>query len=265
MMRHSVAAFSVAFFALVSSANAQSLSRRLADTRDGTVQFSFASRPGVCGDGATYVRDGFGDDNRIFDGGNISGHTRNGSDWPPCIRGPVRVVATVSGGDVVRLRTFAGARLEASVEERRDFGLVSVEDAVAFLTHLVDQTHARAASEAILPLVLADSTTPWPTLLRFARDERLSRSERSTVAFWLARGAAAALGVTGHEETDDDEVRSSAVFALSQQPKDFAIPQLIDVVRHNSHPAARAQALFWLGQSNDSRALDVFEEILQRR
>jgi hypothetical protein len=265
MTRHSFFAFSAALFAIVSSAHAQSLSRRVANSPDGTVQFTFASRPGVCGDGATYVRDGFGGDSRIYEGGNFSGRSRGGDDWPPCVRGPLRVVATVSGGDAVRLHTFAGPRQEASVEGRRDLGVVSVDDAVDFLTHLVDQTHARAASDAILPLVLADSVAPWPTLLRFARDDRLSRGVHSTIAFWLARGAAAALGVAGHDDNDDDDVRSSAVFALSQQPKDFAIPRLIEVARNNPHPAARAQALFWLGQSNDSRALDLFEEILRRR
>lgn len=265
MTRLSVLTFSALLFPLLSSASAQSLSRRVASAPDGTVQFTVASRPGVCGDGATYVRDGFGDDGRIYEGGNFSGRSRHGEDWPPCVRGPLRVVATVSAGDIVRLRTFAGPRQDVNVEDRRDLGVVSVDEAVDFLTHLIDQTHGRAASDAILPLVLADSIAPWPALLRFARDERLGRNVRSTSGFWLARGAAAALGVANHDESDDDEVRSSAVFALSQQPKDFAIPRLIDVVRNNSHPAARAQALFWLGQSNDSRALDLFDEILRRR
>jgi hypothetical protein len=265
MTRTSLLALFIAFCAVAPRANAQSLAHRVASASDGTVQFTVASRPGVCGDGATYVRDGFGDDGRIYEGGNYSGHSRGGDDWPPCVRGPLRVVATVSGGEVVRVRTYAGPRQDVSLDDRHDLGVVSVDDAVDFLTRLIDQTHARAASDAILPLVLVDSARPWPGLLRFARDERLSRSVHSTIAFWLARGAAAALGVAGHDDTEDDEVRASAVFALSQQPKDFAVPRLIDVVRHNEHPAARAQALFWLGQSNDSRALDLFDEILRRR
>jgi len=117
----------------------------------------------------------------------------------------------------------------------------------------------------VLPFLLADSINPWPTLLRFARDERLSKSIRSTVTFWLARGAAARLGVADHDDSDDDDVRSSAVFALSQQPKDVAVPRLIEIARHNAHPAARAQALFWLGQSGDPSAVDLFDEILRHR
>lgn len=243
-------------------ASAQSLTRRVLDA-DGPVQFVFASRSGVCGDGATYVRDGFGGNNRIYEGGNFSGRTR-GDDWPPCAPGPVRVVASVSGGEILKLRTYAGPR-RAGDSPPRDLGVVPVSEAVDFLTRVIEQAKGRSANEAVLPFILADSTNPWPTLLRFARDEQLSRGIRNNVAFWLARGAAAKLGLTDRAEDDDDEVRASAVFALSQQPKETGVPELIDVARHAPHPASRAQALFWLGQSGDRRAIDLFDDILSRR
>jgi hypothetical protein len=264
MIRVSVLALLAAVALLPHDARAQSLSRRITDAGDGTVVFTFAARPGVCGDGATYVRDGLGEGMRIYEGGNFSGHSRGGDDWPPCIPGPVHVRATSSRGEVIRLRTFAGP-LRDRASSDRDLGTVSVGDAASFLTHLIEEASGRSASDAVVPLVLADSLDPWPTLLRFARDERLSRSIRSSVDFWLARGASAALGVVDHDDDADDDVRGSAVFALSQQPKDVAIPRLIEVARHNAHPAARAQALFWLGQSGDPRAVDLFEEILRRR
>ena len=245
------------------SVPAQSLARRVFDAPDGAIQFSFASRPGVCGDGATYVRDGLGGNNRIYEGGNFSGHTR-GDDWSPCVAGPVRIVASMSGGELLRLRTYAGPVRGADAPPR-DLGVVSVADAADFLTRVVEQARGRASNDAILPLVLADSITPWPTLLRFTRDERLSGSIHSTASFWLARGAAAKLGLTDRDDDDADDVRASAVFALSQQPKEIAVPRLIEIARSSPHPAARAQAFFWLGQSHDPRALDLFEEILRRR
>ena len=250
--------------AVAPAADAQSLLRRVTSSGDGQVQFSFASRAGVCGDGVTYLRDGFGGDGRISQGGNFNGHMRGG-DWAPCTPGPVRVFASTSGGDVLRLHIYVGPRPSSTDPSIRDLGLVSVDDATDFLTRVVEHARGRASNDAILPLVLADSISPWAALLRFARDERLSRSIRSTSDFWLARGSAAQLGVADRDEDEDDEVRSSAVFALSQQPKDFAVPKLIDLARHNPHAGVRAQALFWLGQSNDSRAVDLFEEILRRR
>jgi hypothetical protein len=240
------------------------LARRITSTGDGRVEFTFASRPGVCGDGATYVRDGFGGDNRIYENGNFSGRNRD-IEWPPCVEGPVRVIAFLSGGELIRLRTYAGPRRPLREPATRDLGTVAVDDAADFLTRTIESARGRASNDAVLPLTLADSIDPWPALLRFARDERLSRSVRSSVAFWLARGAAAKLGLADHDDEGDDDVRASAVFALSQQPKDVAVPRLIEIGRSSSHPAARAQALFWLGQSGDPRAIDFFDEILRRR
>ena len=61
-----------------------------------------------------------------------------------------------------------------------------------------------------------------------------------------------------------DEVKKKAVFALSQLPADEGVPRLIQVARTNKNPAVRKQAMFWLGQSKDPRALAFFEEILVR-
>jgi hypothetical protein len=242
---------------------AQSLQRRVLASPDGAVEFSFASRAGVCGDGATYLRDGFGGENRISNGGNFSGG-RGEVDWPPCVEGPVRVFAVVSGGELVRLHTYAGPRRPLR-EEARDLGVVSVVDAADFLTRSIELASGRGGTEAILPLILADSIDPWPQLFRFARDQQLSRAVRSSVDFWLARAATGKLGLADRDDSDDDDVRASAVFALSQQPKDVAVARLIELVRTSSHPGVRAQALFWLGQSGDARAVDLFEEILRRR
>ena len=265
MTRLSPLALFIAAALLPHDARAQSLSRRIAEVGDGTVVFSFASRAGVCGDGETYVRDGFGDGMRISEQGNFTGRNHGDGDWPPCIRGPVHVRATISRGEVIRVRTFAGPLRNGDAGEHRDLGTFGVGEATSFLTGVVEQARGRSATEAVLPLVLADSIDPWTALLRFARDERLSRAIRSSADFWLARGASAALGVADHDDDADDDVRSSAVFALSQQPKEIAIPRLLEVARRNAHPAARAQALFWLGQSGDARAIDLFEEILRRR
>jgi HEAT repeat protein len=61
------------------------------------------------------------------------------------------------------------------------------------------------------------------------------------------------------------EVRESAVFALSQRPRDEAIPALMEVARTNRDPRLRKSAIFWLGQTGDPRALAYFEEVLTRR
>ena len=64
------------------------------------------------------------------------------------------------------------------------------------------------------------------------------------------------------ENDPDTEVKKKAVFALSQLPRDEGVPLLIQVARTHSNPAVKKQAMFWLGQSKDPRALKFFEEIL---
>lgn len=61
----------------------------------------------------------------------------------------------------------------------------------------------------------------------------------------------------------DTEVKRRAVFALSQLPRDEGVPLLIGVARNNTNSAVRKQAMFWLGQSKDPRAIEFFAEILK--
>ena len=58
-------------------------------------------------------------------------------------------------------------------------------------------------------------------------------------------------------------MKKRAVFALSQMPKDEGVPLLINVARTHTNPAVRKQAMFWLGQSKDARAVEFFAEILK--
>jgi HEAT repeat protein len=45
-------------------------------------------------------------------------------------------------------------------------------------------------------------------------------------------------------------------------PKEEGVPRLIEVAETNHNREVRRQAMFWLGQSNDPRALAFFEKVL---
>jgi HEAT repeat protein len=62
----------------------------------------------------------------------------------------------------------------------------------------------------------------------------------------------------------NDQIRKSAVFALSRLPGDEAATQLIAVADSSKDPMVRRQAIFWLGQSNDPRALDYLTKLLKQ-
>jgi len=94
------------------------------------------------------------------------------------------------------------------------------------------------------------------------------RELRKQALFWLGqRAGKRSLEVLGNviEKSDDDtEVQKQAVFAISQRPKDEAVPLLIKIARTHPKPAVRKQAMFWLGQTGDERALEFFKEILTK-
>jgi HEAT repeat protein len=95
-----------------------------------------------------------------------------------------------------------------------------------------------------------------------ARMPGLPKDTRDDVILWLGFAAGDALGPDG-TTTDEDDVRESAIFALSQRPEDEAVPALIRVVEGNLPVHLKKTALFWLGQTDDDRAIDVYEGILR--
>jgi HEAT repeat protein len=123
--------------------------------------------------------------------------------------------------------------------------------------------------KAILPATIADSADIWPALLKIARSSDVPRGARNQSVFWLGQAAGDAATANLKDIVTDNsvdrEVRESAVFALSLRPREEGVPALIAVARTNKDPEIRKKALFWLGQSHDPRALDLFEEILTRR
>jgi HEAT repeat protein len=77
-------------------------------------------------------------------------------------------------------------------------------------------------------------------------------------------GAKVASTITEAIANDPDtDVKKRAVFALSQLPHGEGVPLLIDVARKNPNPVVKKQAIFWLGQSKDPRAIDFFAQILK--
>jgi hypothetical protein len=240
-----------ALLALLPAAlGAQSLARRVEAAGDGTVRLSFASRPGVCGTGTSITIDDDGD-----------------GDWESdCERGPVRVSLRISGRRITGAETRVGGRWREGRADVTDLGLVPAREAAALMLELAPRA-GEDGGELITAATLADSAVVWPGLLRLARDGALPMETRRQAVFWLsqASGDAATRGLDSIvvDDRGDLEVREHAVFALSQRPAEEGVPALIRVARTSPHPELRRKALFWLGQSEDPRALALFEELLR--
>jgi hypothetical protein len=267
MMRLSPVTITAAMaLALAPGARGQNLAARVSAVRSGMVELHFASRPGICGNG----------DDGISVGRTMHLGRSDADDASYCEPGPVRVRLRVEDGVVRDIRTAVGRPRRSMVAEgTTDLGAVPAATAAAYFLQVARTADGHVSDAAITPAILADSVYPWRELLAIARDTATrSRGTRNSAAFWLGRFAGARMSgrVNDLSAPDDDErasdesqARTSAVFALSQLRHGEGIPPLLQVARTNQDARVRRQALFWLGQSGDPRALDLFEEILSSR
>ena len=260
----SLAAFAIGITAskpLATTLAAQSLASRVTAS-DGVVQVVYPSRPSACGDGAGSISNVFGVTRMYSGDATFSG--RNGWSLRQCVHGPARLVVTVVGGEATRVRAYVGPIPPTSADVRTINA--SAAEAIAWTSDVVAHGNTRVASDMILPLILADGPEPWPALLKMARDDNRPRELRRNVMMWLSNGVSEHLGIADDAGTsDDDEMRNQAIFVLTQRPKSESVPELIELARSSKHPSARKTAIYWLGQSGDPRAVDVYAELLGLR
>ena len=266
-MRRLIASSALFCIGLATTLSGQALTDRILAVREGTVRLSYEVREGICGDGESFIRDrSRGEDNiTTFDDGNVRW---SGKSWRsrPCIPGPARVAITKSDGEVTRLRLYVGGEWTGSSGNITDLGMISAPVAAKALVSLANRAYN--ADKAIYAAIIADSAVVWPELLALAKDSRARTPTRKNAVFWLSQAAGdeatKGLSELAEDEAEDREVRDQAVFALSQLDHNEGVPILIRIAKTNRDPKIRRKALFWLGQSDDPRALKLFEEILTK-
>jgi PBS lyase HEAT-like repeat len=257
---------------------AQSLARQIDRVRDGTVRFTYASRPGLCGDGRETIRSG----PSIIVLPNMFGYGH--SDMDVCFTGPVRVAIGRSSGESVSYRVHVGGRWSAG-DDATDIGVVSAPDAARYLFDEATRATGRNVVYALAAAVFADSIDLVPDLTRLARDGNAKRELRERAVFWIGTYddaiSSRALRQLATEERLDEDVRGAAIIALGRDDitdDDVAwlrglYPNLSSKLRDNvflavsrsDSPRAsrwlasvaadanetehtREQAMFWLGQ-----------------
>jgi len=244
---------------------AQNLAQRVASAPDGAVQFTYAARPGVCGNGRSY-------------------YSINGSMWfgsvndnvmrsEPCQPGPVRVVLGRAGKEIVDVNVYVGPA--QSSPGAADLGTVPAREAADYLLSIAAKADGRPGRDAIAPAMLADSAVVTPQLLAIARDQSRARETRSSAINWLSRASderggvapaqlAKALGDMARDENDNQQVRQSALRVLSRQENGEGIPALIEISRSTQDIWLGKQALTTLAQSGDPRARTYLRTAVQR-
>jgi len=226
---------------------------------DGEVWMRFASRPGVCGseNGISTSRSGEQ---------TIMQHDGRGTRWE-CIEGPVYVALERHDGRIGKVRVRVARPWSTAGRRVTDLGMVGARETADYLLGLAERAReGNVGEEAIVPATLADSVTTWPALLRLTRNSALPQGTRRSAVFWLSQQAGdritRELASFVADSEEDRELRKHAVFALSQRPREEAVPELVRIARSHRDPEIRRTAMFWLGQTGDPRAIALFEEIL---
>jgi len=230
------------------AAQLSAIARRVDAVHEGSISMKFASRPGVCGDGAgsTWTRGG------------------SSNSWRNCITGPVHVVIGRADNTTVSVRVTIGDARRGGASDA-DLGTVSSADGARYLLEIAHTLRARNATEAVSGAALADSVDLAPELTSLVRDGNVGIDARHQALFWLGQTSLPTAELSRfYDELRPNTLREHFVFVLSQRRDDAAIQKLIDIASHDASTDLRKNAMYWLGQTNDPRAVKFLRDLVTR-
>jgi len=245
----------LALITAAGSVGAQTVERRVAGAPDGNVTFSFASRADVCGDGRNFIR---ADDMWM-------GSFNDGVRAQACERGPIRVLLTRDGRDIIRITTFAGPVAEEP--GATNLGTVPAADAAAWLLGIASRVDGRPGREAIMPAALADSALVTRELLAIARNVDRSRELRRSALSWVVRRRGERGELSGEEVSrtlvaiarDENEVRTvrdQALSSLARLESASSLDALVSMTTGTTEAWLARRAVEVMASSGDPRAHD---------
>jgi len=249
----------LALLAVNSVSAAQTLASRIASASDRSVQFSYKARPGVCGDGRTYISTGPGN----FYGFYSSSSTEQ------CQTGPVRVVLDLADRNVVALRIYVGVgTVDAGVT---DLGTVAPAEAADYLLTVAARADGRVGRDAISAALLSDSVEVTSRLLDIGRDQTRPLETRRAALSGLAKSDSRQLDRVGPallqiatNENDAQQVRTQALSVLSRLDHGAGIPSLVQLANSNTTSWVGRESMRVLANSGDPRARQFLRSTVQR-
>ena len=239
---------------------AQTLAARIAAAPDRSVQFTYPVRPGVCGDGRTYISTGSGNFYGSF--------STNAADQ--CLTGPVRVVADLADRNVIALRTYVGgaAAVETGVA---NLGTVTSAEAADYLMGVAARADGRVGRDAIFAALLGENVDVTSRLLDIARDQNRPLETRRAALSGLVRSDSRQLDRIGPalvqiatNESDAQGVRTAALSALSRLDHGAGIQPLVQLAGANLTSWVGREAMTVLARSGDPRARQFLRSTAQR-
>ncbi len=138
-------------------------------------------------------------------------------------------------------------------------------EAAEVLEHTVYNDPSSSVQEhAVFGLYLVQCKEANDALVKLAKKGE-DKHVRKKAIFWLGQKAAKRSAEILEDLVNDDsdtDIQKAAVFALSQLPS--GVPRLIKIANTHRSLKVRKQAIFWLSQSDDPRALDTILDIIKK-
>ena len=245
---------------------AQGLAARVDAAPPGHVQFRFAARPGVCGNGRTYIQ---------TSPGNITGSyttsTVDGVRSDTCEAGPVRVLVDRAERQVIAVQAYVGP--SADSPGVTDLGVVPAQEAADYLLGLAAKAEGRVGRDAIWAAMLADSAQTIEPLIAIAKNQALPRETRTRALAHAGRGDRTpaipartidALVAVARDESDNLEVRRQAVRTLGALPHGAGVPRLIELAGQQQSAWLAKEGMSALANSGDPRAREYLRAAVKR-
>lgn len=251
--------------AIPSLACAQGLASRIDAAPDGRVQFNFAARAGVCGNGHSWIQTG---------PNNYSG-TFYGDGWrsEPCVPGPVRVVIDRADKLPLSVQTYVGPP-DSTLRGVTDLGHVRAQEAVDYLLGLAGKVDGRAGRDALMPAMLADSANSAPELVAIAKNTALPRETRRSALSYMGRSTDGMQTIPAsvtepilaiaRDETDNQSVRQQALAVLGRLDHGSGIQPLIQLSQQNQSTWLAKESMSALARSGDPRARQYLRTAVKR-
>jgi HEAT repeat protein len=167
------------------------------------------------------------------------------------------------------LRSYAERpELPEAVKEKAIFWLGQNEtpENAAFLRSLYGKLQNPELKKKVLFSVSqmgGEENGRW--LLGVASDTTQGIEVRKQALFWAGQAGVSLGELTKvYGNVRDQQMREQLIFVYSQRDEPAALDKLIDIAKRDSNPDLRKRALFWLGQSEDSRAVKALQDILEQ-
>ncbi|KAA3615697.1 MAG: outer membrane protein assembly factor BamD [Calditrichaeota bacterium] len=119
--------------------------------------------------------------------------------------------------------------------------------------------------KAIFAISQIETSTALDELVILSKELK-NKELRANALFWLSQNATSKKHIGAIRDAayndKDGHVQEKAVFALHQLEKNKGLDDLIKIAKDHPSSRIRKKAIFWLGQSDDDRAIDALEDIL---